>query len=175
MEKVLNKTKRSKTECSVTAKYHIEVPLHQVYSTRCIYKVSFGKTKRKYYIGKAKSFLQSCEMMAILIERGLRTQVVHEADMYYHVIRYLTKSRITTAYAEMIHDGDGQPESELLKVEQELLNKCKDDVDCLNNSFDAYIPKWIPADQVKIFNKWKDDTNKSNDTKNTGSKPRKKH
>jgi hypothetical protein len=114
-------------------------------------------------------------MMAVLIERGLRTGITHEADMYYHVIRYISKNRVTRGYAEMIFDGDNVPESELLKHEQELLTRHRNDPDCLNNSFDAYIPKWIPVEQINIFNKWKDDTNKANRNKHKPTNARKKH
>lgn len=171
MKQILEKTIIKKNEASVTAKYHIEVPLHEVYGTKCIYKVKFGS---KFYIGKAKTFLQSCEAMAVLIERELRNGV-HESDMYYYVVRYIIKNRVTRGYAEMVFDGDKKPESDLLKFEQGLLTKYKGDPDCLNNSFDAYIPKWIPVEQVNIFNKWKDDTNKANRNKYKSTNARKKH
>jgi hypothetical protein len=172
MEATLKKTQVRKTTPSVTAKYHIEVPLNKCYSTKCIYKVTFGK---KFYIGKAKTLLQSCEMMATLIERALRTGTVNSADMYYHVVQHIKRTRTLKAYAEMIHDGDNQPESELLKVEQQLLTKHKDNPDCLNNSFDAYIPKWIPAIEIKKFNKWKYATNKSKRAGNSSINSRKKY
>jgi hypothetical protein len=135
--------------------------------------VHFGK--KKYYIGKAKSLLQSCEAMAILIDRGLKTRNTDPVDWFYHVINYCIRARVVRGIAEVVYDGAKEPEFELLKKEQEWLNQCKNDPDCLNNNFDAYIPKWITAKDASLFNKWKNDTENSNLTKNRAANPRKKH
>lgn len=156
----------------VTPKYHIEVPTHEYYATPCIAKVWFG---RKHYIIKCKSLLPSMENMAELIERTLRTGKYDESHLFYHVITYIKKARIIQGKVEMIENDFEKREWEMLKTEQLLLDKHKNDETCLNNNFDAYIPKWIPADQIERFNKWRNETRKGNRTKNRASNSRKKH
>lgn len=156
----------------VTTKYHIEVPTHEYYATPCIAKVWFGK---KYYIVKCKSLFPSMQNMAEVIERALRTAKYDDTNMFYHVISYIKKARIIQGRVEMIENDFEKRECEMLKMEQALLIKHKDDVNCLNNNMEAYIPKWIPADQIELFNQWKNETNKSNRNKNRAANTRKKH
>ena len=80
-----------------------------------------------------------------------------------------------TAVVERLHEDSKEFTWELLKLEQEQLNKYKEDPNCLNNNFEVYMPKWISADQVELFKKWKDDTNKANSNKNRAANARKKH
>lgn len=158
---------------TVTPKYHIEVPTNDYYATPCIFKIWFGS---KYYIGKAKSLLPYAQNMAELIERALRTMKYDETNIYYHVITYIKRARIIKAKVEMIHNDFEKNEFIMLKTEQELLNKCKNDVNCLNNNFDSYTPKWMPQEQINFFIKWKEDeANKRNRNKNRTTNPRKKH
>jgi hypothetical protein len=78
--------------------------------------------------------------------------------MFYHVIAYIKKARVMRGVCEPLHEDDLSKEPyKLLIMEQQLLDKHRDDPNCLNNNFDAYIPKWIPQYQVELFEKWKKD------------------
>lgn len=136
---------------AVTYKYHIEVPIHEYYSGYCVYKASFGD---KYFIGKGKALLQSAQAMALIIERALRLRNHDETSLHYHVITHIIRNSVQRGFVEVI-GGEGLSEFELLKLEQEELNKCIDDPLCLNNNFDAYIPKWIKESEAQKFLQWK--------------------
>lgn len=129
----------------------------------------------KFYIGKCQSLPQSMTQVAATVERAIRTRVNDPTGWFYHMIAYIIKNRVMKASVERLHDEVKEQYWELLKIEQEALNKFRDDVNCLNNNFDVYIPKWIEKEQVELFKKWKDDTSKANSNKNRASNTRKKH
>lgn len=156
----------------VTPKYPIEVPTHLYYSTPCVFKLTLGK---RFYIGKCKSLPQFMEGIATVIERSLRTGVNDQAGWYYHLIAYIKKNRVMRGRVERLHDEMKDATWELLKMEQEQLDKNKNNTNCLNNNFDVYIPKWIEPAQVELFKKWQHDTNKANSNKHRASNARKKH
>jgi len=164
----------SSTTPYLTPKYHIEVPTHQVYIREASpYKVWFGS---KFYIGKGKSIVQSVESMATYIERALRTGKNDDTSLYYHIVAYVKRARIIKGRVELISDESfiGR-EAELLILEQTLLDKHKDDPNLLNNSFDAYIPKWIPAEQAELFIQWKNERDAANKAKRNKNRPANKH
>lgn len=156
----------------VTPKYPIEVPTHLYYSTPCVFKLTLGT---KFYIGKCQSLPQFMEGIATVIERALRTGKNDETGWYYHVISYIKKNRVMRAKVERLHEEVKAATWELLKMEQEQLDKNRNNVNCLNNNFDVYIPKWIEPAQAELFKKWKHDTNKGNGNKNRTGNACKKH
>lgn len=161
----------SSTKPTITEKYHIEVPTHEYYVYGVVYKVHFGS---RYFIGKGKSLMQSVQNMATTIERALRTGVIDETNMFYHVVSYIKKARVMRGSVSVLHvDSFEKNEAEMLKLEQEWLDKSKNDPKCLNNNFDAYIAQWIPAQQVYKFNQWKDERNKKNSNKSRAANKRK--
>jgi hypothetical protein len=118
--------------------------------------------------------------MAVYIERALRTGVNDNTSLYYHIVAYVKRARIIKATVEvLVKDSFVDREAEMLIMEQTLLDAHRDDPNCLNNTFDAYIPKWIPAAQVEIFTKWKQEyeankkkRNKRNASNGNKNKPK---
>jgi hypothetical protein len=152
---------------AITEKFHIEVPLNEYYSGYCVYKAWFGT---KYFIGKGKALLQSVQGMAVVIERGLRLRNHDETNMHYHVIAHIIKNSLSRGRVEVI-GGEDLSEFELLKLEQEEINRHINDPNCLNNNFDAYVPKWISEIEAQKFLQWK---GISKDDLNQRAKVRKK-
>lgn len=163
----------STKEPFITSKYAIEVPTHLYYSTPCVYKITVGS---KFYIGKCQSLPQTMQQIATQVERSIRTRSNDPSGWFYHLIAYAIKNRVMKAKVERMHDEVKDKDCELLILEQQLLDKNKNNPDCLNNNFDVYIPKWVKQPDLDIFNKWKqDESNKKNNSKNRASNTRKKH
>lgn len=155
----------SKTQPTITSKYHIEVPTNDHMSPPSVYKVWFGKS---YFIWKGKSLLQSATWLAESIERYLRNDK-NDTDSYlYFVCAHIRKTRCIKATIEVVDSDlirEGTAHSidvyRMLKVEQSLLDEATahEDKKCLNNNFQAHIPKWMeqeaPADVVKFRRTWK--------------------
>lgn len=149
----------SKTDPSVTPKYHIEVPTQDHMSPPCVYKVWFGKS---YFIWKGKSLLQSATWLAESIERSLRTEKIEDTNYLWHVYKHIKKTRCLKAYIEVM-DSDLIKEDtatvidvfRMLKVEQNLLKEADGDPCCLNNNALAYIPKWMEQDAASDVAKFR--------------------
>ncbi len=153
----------SKTDPSVTAKYHIEVPTQTYGSPAAVYKVWFGKS---YFIWKGKALLQSATWLAESIERALRKEELKEDNYLWHVYKHIKKTRCLKAHIEVlgtdfIKEGTDTviDAYEILRLEQRLLHEAKGDPLCLNNNEQAYVPKWMQEEQPKevsrFLNGWK--------------------
>ena len=141
---------------TVTKKFHIEVPTHTYLSVPTLFKVYFGK---KYLIWKGKSLLQSCETLAESIERYIRLQRNIDTDYLYHVCNHIKRTRCIAAtvtvieneFVRTIKGSESINGYAMLVAEQKLLNKAKNDPDCLNNNAEAYVPNWITAAHQEKF------------------------
>lgn len=140
-----------KNEPFITTKYHLEVPIHEYYSGYCVYLVKVGT---KFYINKGKALLQSAQHLATSIERGIRLKNLSKGDMYFNFVEYVSKNRVTKGRV-IVLGGEGLSEFELLKLEQETLDKYKGDDNCLNDSFVSYVPQWMNEVEVQRFLQWK--------------------
>lgn len=136
-------------------------------STSCILKLWFGK---KYLIMKAKSATQTVNALSQELDRRLRLGVV-PSHMYEKVVRYILKSRVAIFHVEVMFESD-KP-IELLKSEYKFLKIGMNDDACLNNTFDAYIPAWIPINVVSKYQTWLKSLNKQtvSKKKNEPNKP----
>lgn len=145
--------KLSLTEPKVTDKFPIEVPTHKYYSNYAVYKIWVGKY---FMVWKGKSFLQSAQTIATLIERGLRLPIIDKSNYLYHVVGYIKRARVTRGYVEIVDiaDHDDKDWLRFLKTEQELLTAHKNDPLCLNNNFSVYIPEWMGVEVKKQFEDW---------------------
>ena len=140
-----------KTSLSIpttTKKWHIEVPTNKFESIPTIFLVWFGK---KFLIWKGKSLLQSCESLAESIERYLRRGISNPEDQMHHVCSHIKKTRCIRAYVEVLDNqflkdtagGSSINGYRMLVEEQGLLDKHRNNPQCLNNNVQAYIPMWI--------------------------------
>lgn len=109
--------------------------------------------------------MQSCEFLAEGIERYIRLKKNDDTDYLYYVCRHIVKTRCIKASIEVIANDFQKEDSEainglqMLKLEQELLDKAKDEY-CLNNNSEAYIPGWINKAHVEKFENWLKDRRK---------------
>lgn len=138
---------------TVTDKFPIEVPTHKFYSNYAVYKVWFGKY---FLIWKGKSFLQSAQSSAVLIDRGLRLGITDKGHYLYHVVGYIKRARVTRGYVEIVDiaDFDDKDWLKYLKIEQELITAHKNDPLCLNNNVKAYVPEWAGVEINNQFEEW---------------------
>ncbi len=145
--------KVSSVSPKVTDKWPIEAPTHTYYSNYAVYKIWFGKN---FLIWKGKSFLQSVQSIATLIERGLRLGIADDSHYLYHVVGYIKRARVTRGYVEIVDiaDFDEKDWIKFLKIEQELLTAHKNDPNCLNNNFNVYVPEWMGIDMKLKFEQW---------------------
>ena len=114
---------------------------------------------KKYLIWKGKSLLQSCQFLAEGIERFIRLQKTDDTDYLYHVCTHIKKTRCITASVEVIDNtfirakngGESINGYAMLVLEQRLLDKAKNDIMCLNNNLEAYVPNWISVAHKQKF------------------------
>ncbi len=132
---------------AVTEKYHISVPMREYYSRPAVYKVWF---RDKFFINKGKNLFQSVQMMATAIERELRLRNEEPSGLYKKIVGCIKEGNVMAASVEVI-SCDPPTEFDLLRIEQEELNKHRDNENCLNDSFEAYIPKWISEIEKQKF------------------------
>ncbi len=150
--------KTSSSKPTITPKWNIIVPTNTYDSVTTLYKVWFGK---RYLIWKSKSLLQGCEMLSVMIDRWLRKGDIPDTDYLYHVVKHIKNARVLQGTVDVIANEFNRKGSEtsidgfkLLKAEQELLDKAKDDYLCLNNNATAYTPKWITPNDILKFEKY---------------------
>ena len=117
-----------------------------------VYKIWFGKC---FFIWKGKSMLQSVQTIATLLERAQRTGT-DDTNFLHHVVGYVNRSRVTKGYVEIVKiaDFDDKDWLSYLQAEQNLLNAHKNDTECLNNNFVAYVPDWMGKEVKTEFDKW---------------------
>lgn len=115
------------------------------------------------------------DSMARTIERAIRTGINDKSGWYYNVIVHIKKNKVIKAHVKMVYNQYGDNWADMLKDEQLLLRRHRNDPDCLNNNFDAYIPGWMNRKEIDKFNKWKNGATKKDNTKDNATNSRKKH
>jgi hypothetical protein len=100
-------------------------------------------------------------MLAVMIDRWLKKGDIPDTDYLYYVVKHIKTTRVLQATVEVIANEFYRNVNEtsidgfkLLKAEQELLNKAKNDYMCLNNNEIAYTPKWITNNDILKFEKY---------------------
>jgi hypothetical protein len=128
----------------------------------CVFRLYCNE---KYVIIKGKSLVGSLSMVNSAMENFSKKDrsewlVDH---LYYHFIGYIFDQTEEVEYSASLLAMTRNP-YDLLKVEQMQLWENATDPNCLNNSFDAYIPEykeetgmygWINRGQYAAFMKWK--------------------
>lgn len=119
----------------------------------------------KYVIIKGKSLGGSLKMVHAALENfSKKDRAEWPVDhLYYHLIGYILDQTEEIEYSASLLAMTSNP-YDLLKMEQMQLWENSNDPNCLNNSFDAYIPEyredlgtygWINRGQYAAFMKWK--------------------
>jgi hypothetical protein len=128
----------------------------------CVFRLYCNE---KYVVIKGKSLLGSLKSVNTALENFSKKD---RADwpidhLYYHFIGYILDQTEEVEYSASLLAMTSNP-YDLLKVEQMQLWENANDPNCLNNSFDAYIPSyredlgtygWINRGQYAAFMKWK--------------------
>lgn len=135
--------------------------LPRVYGVNsCVYKLSF---QDRYVIIKAKDHQLSVEGIQKSLNQFMRhSQLQRDSkNLYFHFFSFVEKIKEGDFKAEILLESDNA--YDLLKCEQEALNKARKDKKCLNNNIESYIPAyneekglygWLPKQAVLNYKKW---------------------
>lgn len=115
----------------------------------CVYKIWADE---KFMIWKGRSFSQSVSQSSETIERALRIPV-KPGSPFEKLTNFIIQRRCLFVEIEPI----AYPKNafELLKMEHTLLLQEKNNSNCINTVFEAYIPEWIPVGHRESFEEWK--------------------
>ena len=130
--------------------------------TECVFRLYCNE---KYVIVKGKSLAGSLKQInSAILSFSKKDREDWEKDhLYYHLIGYLLDLTEEPTYSATLLMMTPNP-YDLLKKEQMELWENQSDPNCLNNTFDAYIPVykeetglygWINRGQYAAFMKWK--------------------
>lgn len=103
----------------------------------CVVKFWFGS---KYFIWKCLHLKQSCDQ----VFRDLNRKILNggkEGDLFFNVVKHQKRTRVMFATVEVLFESTDL--AAILAFDHEELSRSSADKDCLNTSFDQYIPKWL--------------------------------
>ncbi len=123
----------------------MDIPRIPLYNERgCVFKLFWGE---KYVIVKCKYFARA----RTLIETGLKYFLKnnHHDNLYHKLFLHIKNTPFNTFNVEFLFKRDNP--YELLKNEQIELDKSCTDNNCLNTSFEAYIPKYTQVNGKKSW------------------------
>lgn len=103
-----------------------------------VVKLWFGK---KYFIWKCLKLNDSCDQIFRDLNRKVCKFDLPEDDLFFKVAKYCSRARITISSVEVLFQSDDM--LLIRAVDKEKLKAAEGDDNCLNNSFDQYIPKWL--------------------------------
>jgi hypothetical protein len=154
---VSNKNSMNTNQPKITDGYPISVPLNEYYTCPAVYKIVFGK---KYFIWKGKSLLQSCEAIGKQLHKPVSLKELPLSDNHlFHVVSHIIKTRCMSGSVQVL-DYNKTP-LQLIKREQQELDKAINDPNCLNNNEQAYVPvtnHFINEGDKQRFLKWYEET-----------------
>lgn len=112
----------------------------------CVFKLSWGE---KFIIVKCKTFVRA----KTIIEQSLQAYLTRgKQDMLYtRFFGYIKLHPGLGFVVKILYKGDSP--YQLLKHEQIFLDKFRDDPNCFNQSFDAYVPKGIQGSRKAWINR----------------------
>jgi hypothetical protein len=112
----------------------------------CVYKLFWGEV---YVIVKCKTFVRS----RTIIEQSLNAYTSRgKRDLLYHRFFDYIKTHPFYSFRVKVLLKSDSPYQLLIK-EQEELDKAKPDLNCFNNSFEAYVPKGIQGSRKAWINR----------------------
>lgn len=117
-------------------------------NVKAVFRLQFGK--KKYFIGKARGYHSGLEFISAEIDRRIRLGITPD-HMLYKVVQYVKKGHVSYYEADIIL-ADPDP-VKLMVAEHKALKEAKDDPECLNNSFEVYVPQWITQAEVEEYKK----------------------
>jgi hypothetical protein len=110
----------------------------------CVYKVWFGK---KYFIWKGKSLSQSLDIIGKAIQLRIIRRNLDTTDFMYHVVKHIKRNQIKqghvsteNVYTDFDTASGNFSGFNMLRDEQMLLDASAQDIMCLNNNEQAYVP-----------------------------------
>jgi hypothetical protein len=106
----------------------------------CVYKMKLGKTK-KFFIWKTNKLKPSLVGMSKDLQRKI-DKGCDDQDIFCKLASYMRARSVRNITVEVLVETDNLVD--LLDQEKNILNEAKSDrINCLNSSFEPYIPGWI--------------------------------
>lgn len=143
--------------------YNIPILPNVDYAKGCVYKLWY---ENRFVVVKCKTLFRSVDNItkgfAFFLTGTKKAQ--KEEDYYHEFFSFIQENPFNNFKIEVILQSNNP--LELLKCEQRQLNIAKYDPRCMNNNFDAYIPKftqvngkksWINRGYYLNFMQWKKD------------------
>lgn len=125
----------------------------------CVVKITYGN---RYVIAKFKTQSAGLKRIEDNVNSFMRGGTNNPDGLYYHLLNYVKRQPQHRFKVQTLLFSDNP--YELLKREQEELDKGRKDKNFLNNQIQAYIPQyneekkmyggWIPQIAVLNFNNW---------------------
>jgi hypothetical protein len=112
----------------------------------CVFKLFWGNG---YVVIKGKTFLRQRTIIQSSLDLFLRKGT---KDRHYSKFFEYIKAHTGSSFEVEILYLDENP-YQLLINEQTWLEKCKNDINCMNTIFDAYIPKGIQGSRKSWINR----------------------
>lgn len=105
----------------------------------------------KYIIVKGKTLARSVQIIEVGLTRFLKNTPKgrKETDYYHKFFTHILHNPFQKVELQIIFQSDNP--LLLLKREQTELNLAKNDTNCLNQSFDAYIPQFTQVNGKKSW------------------------
>jgi hypothetical protein len=119
-------------------------------ATKCVFKLTFGENREKYFIFKCLKLRPIVESFAAQIYReAVRPK---KESMFFKVVAYYRKYRPGMMHVELI-SGVELKGVDILLAERRALKAAENDPNCLNISFDNTIkqPGWISHADMTTF------------------------
>lgn len=116
-----------------------KIPYHNIQG--CVFKLFWGE---RYVIVKCKMFARAKTIIEQSLKYHLKTGM-HD-KLYEKFFSYIKSTPFHSFQVEILLESNNP--YQLLKKEQSELDLCKTDINCMNTSFEAYVPQFTQVNGV---------------------------
>lgn len=115
---------------------------------QCVLKITYDG--KKYIIAKGKEGYATAKRIENSLNAFIRGGRNDPSSVYFHFFNYIKKHPHKEFNVEVLLESDSA--YELLKREQQELDKGLTDKKFMNNQVNAYIPEW--KEDLKMYGNW---------------------
>lgn len=117
---------------------------------KCMFKLSFGESKEKYFLFKALKLKPVIQSLSEQLYREYNKPNVN--SILYKVVAYYKKHRPGAFHVSVI-SPKGLSVVDLLVFENKTLKQAENDANCLNIEFDntKFAPRWVSHADIVLF------------------------
>lgn len=115
---------------------------------QCVLRITYDG--KKYVIAKGKEGFATLKRIENGLNAFIRGGINNPDGVYFHFYNYIKKNPRKEFKVDVLLESDSA--YELLKLEQQELDKGKKDRRFMNNQVSAYIPQW--NEDTKMYGNW---------------------